>query len=168
MPAPPERALAAVKEVELRELPVTAALLGLRLLPARLVRKGRPGARPARRALYELMLGEGFVLLGDEPGREFVVGVVGEFWTLRGGSSRALAGAEEFRAFSEPGYAKAAMSFRAESEGAGSRLRTETRIVTTDPESRRKFARYWRLVQPGSALIRREWLRATRRRLERG
>ena len=67
----------------------------------------------------------------------------------------------------QPGYAKAAMSFLVRAEGTGSRLITETRIHTTDPASGRSFRRYWRLVRPGSGLIRRSWLAAVRSRLAR-
>ncbi len=92
---------------------------------------------------------------------ELVVVGIGRFWRLDGGLRRITAG--EFPAFDEPGWAKVAFNFRA----AGGELSTETRIRATDPGSRRKFGRYWRLVMPGSALIRRDWLRAARRRAER-
>lgn len=45
-------------------------------------------------------------------------------------------------------------------------VETETRIVATDKPSRRTFGRYWRLVYPGSALIRIIWLRAIKRKAE--
>ncbi len=88
---------------------------------------------------------------------ELVVVGVGRFWRLDGGLRRITAC--EFPAFDEPGWAKVAFNFRA----AGGELSTETRIRATDPASRRKFGRYWRLVMPGSALIRRDWLRAARK-----
>jgi hypothetical protein len=51
---------------------------------------------------------------------------------------------------------------------AGScRVRTETRVALTDPESRRRFRRYWRRVVPGVRLLRHDWLRAVRRAAER-
>jgi len=46
------------------------------------------------------------------------------------------------------------------------RVTTETRVYATDPASVRKFARYWRVIYPGSALIRRMWLGAIKRRAE--
>ncbi len=75
---------------------------------------------------------------------------------------------EAFTAFEEPGYAKAAMSMLVRAEGRGCRLITETRIRTTDAGAARSFRRYWRLVRPGSGLIRRSWLAAVRRRVEAG
>jgi hypothetical protein len=40
-------------------------------------------------------------------------------------------------------------------------------VHATDDSARRKFARYWRVIYPGSALIRRMWLRAIKLRAER-
>jgi hypothetical protein len=41
----------------------------------------------------------------------------------------------------------------------GPRLSTETRIEAVDDVARRAFARYWRIVGPFSAVIRRRWLK---------
>jgi hypothetical protein len=41
---------------------------------------------------------------------------------------------------------------------------TETRVFATSPAARRRFAAYWRVIYPGSAIIRRSWLRAIRHR----
>jgi hypothetical protein len=61
------------------------------------------------------------------------------------------------------------MNFRVEADGAsGSILSTETRVYATDEASKRRFAAYWRVIYPGSALIRRMWLRAIVRRAEAG
>jgi len=45
-------------------------------------------------------------------------------------------------------------------------LATETRVHVPDPVSRRKFARYWRVVRPFSGVIRMGVLRAAKRRAE--
>jgi hypothetical protein len=90
---------------------------------------------------------------------------VGRFWQPSGGLRRIEAA--EFAGFAEPGWAKAAFNFQIERVGARTLLSTETRIATTDERARRSFARYWRLIHPGSALIRIAWLRAIRRRAER-
>ena len=52
--------------------------------------------------------------------------------------------------------------------GDGARLATKTRVATTDPGSRRRFGRYWRVIRPGSAVVRRGWLLAAKRRAEDG
>src|SRR5918997_1692208 len=97
---------------------------------------------------------------------EVVLGVVGRFWSLDSGIRDVSP--PEFAAFEEPGFTRAAMSFHAEAAGTGALLTTETRIQATDDDARRSFGRYWRVVHPGSALIRRAWLRAIRKRAERG
>jgi hypothetical protein len=54
-------------------------------------------------------------------------------------------------------------------DGAGgSIVTTETRVHATDPRSARRFAMYWRIIQPGSGFIRRRWLRAIEVRAEGG
>jgi hypothetical protein len=73
----------------------------------------------------------------------------------------------DFVTFGEPGFAKGVVNFHVQAVAGGTLLTTETRVGCTDEESRRKFRRYWRLVMPGSAAIRRAWLRAIRKRAER-
>jgi hypothetical protein len=66
--------------------------------------------------------------------------------------------------FTMPGYAKAAMAFTFHPVEDGTLVDTETRVLTTDSQSRRAFGGYWLLVRLGSGLIRRELLWAMRRR----
>jgi hypothetical protein len=164
--APPHRVLAAVRELTSREVPLLVGLMALRTLPAVLLRR-----RPLRlrRDLGRPILGQavrgGFVVLAERPD-ELVLGVVGRFWTSDGGLERIEAA--DFADFEAPGFAKAVMNFHARAADGGTLLTTETRIRGTDEDARRRFRRYWRVVMPGSALIRRAWLRAVRRRAERG
>ena len=46
----------------------------------------------------------------------------------------------------------------------GSLVSTETRVFANSAAARRRFAAYWRVICPGSALIRRISLRAIARR----
>jgi hypothetical protein len=46
----------------------------------------------------------------------------------------------------------------------GSLVSTETRVFDNNASARKRFARSWRLIYTGSALIRRMWLRAVARR----
>jgi hypothetical protein len=88
-------------------------------------------------------------ILEDVPGEGIVLSLTGQFWRLRGHGPEAPATAVvEFRA--SPGS-----------------LSTETRVHVPDPASRRRFARYWRVVRPFSGLIRVLVLRAAKRRAER-
>jgi hypothetical protein len=165
--APPEVALRAVKSVPLGEMPLVRLLFAIRSLPASSGgKRGLPADKTA--SLYEQMLAFGFVRLGEEPAREMVLGVVGQMFRLRGGVPPDVRDARSFLAFEEPGFARVAMNFSVEAAGGGATLSTETRVVTTDPDSRRRFGRYWRLIRPGSAAIRRSWLRAAKRQAEGG
>jgi len=158
----------AIRSVTPAEMPLVGTLYALRALPNRLLGRG-PGIRPeVQRSLLDQVLQGGFVLLAETPQQEIVVGTVGAFWSLRGGPSVTLASAEEFITFARPGYAKAAMNFSMEPLDGDIRLRTETRVLATDPVSRRRFARYWMVIHAGSALIRRMWLRAIKQRAEMG
>src|SRR5262249_37688667 len=115
------------------------------------------------RPLLEAALHSGFLLLGEDPGREIVFGTV----LCRRLPGLSKLSAPAFAALSEPGFCKAVMDFRvAPEEGGVVRLTTETRVFALGDSARRKSAAYWRLIYPGSALIRREWLEAIRRRAE--
>ena len=82
-----------------------------------------------------------------------------------GGGSRARD--RDRRDTHPPDRAKAFMNFQLTESGTGScEVTTETRVHTTDASAGRRFARYWRVIYPGSALIRRMWLRAVRDRAE--
>ena len=103
------------------------------------------------------------VMRGEDPGREMVCGVIGQVWKAAG-TVLTSRDTREFVACAEPGDAKVAMTFAVRPLDHRTELRTETRVATTDPASRRQFGRSWRVIRPGSALIRRSWLRAAKRR----
>jgi len=166
--ASPEQVFQAIKTVTPEELPGVQLLFALRALPARLMSQHAYARSKGRTVLGQLLRG-GFLLLGEEQGREMVVGTIGQFWKIAPvRSAPRVKSAEEFLAFTAPNYAKAVMNFSltARADGAGSILRTETRIWTPDAATRRAFARYWLLIFGGSTLIRRLWLRAIKRRAE--
>jgi hypothetical protein len=75
---------------------------------------------------------------------------------------------EEFRTFRKPGYIKVAVNFRFIDQGNGRTLvTTETRNYATTKEDNYIFARYWRVIYPGSAIIRRLWLDELAKRAKR-
>jgi hypothetical protein len=161
--APPDRVLAAAKAVTAREIRLFLLLTWLR--SPRLSRSGQPSIlHPgADQPLLEVALRSSFVLLREEPGREIVFGTV-----VCCGLRAPPRSPEEFQAL-EGSLARAVMNFHVEDAGGGvTRLVTETRIAATDARAERVFARYWRLIYPGSALIRRMWLRAIKARAEAG
>jgi len=160
--APPDAVMRAARGLRPRELPLSVALMALRMVPA-LVRRRGPGLS-LERPVIDQFVSAGFVLLAEEAD-ELVVGGVGRFWSADGGVRRVAR--REFADFDEPGFAKSAFNLRVTHSAGRTVLSTETRIKGTDEAARRGFRRYWRLVSPGSAAIRREWLRAIRRRAER-
>jgi hypothetical protein len=58
------------------------------------------------------------------------------------------------------------MEFRLALALGGTQLSCETRIVATDPATRRRFGLYWLAVRPGSSAIREELLTAVAVRAE--
>lgn len=129
----------------------------IRSLPAIL----RHPTNPHRNKLgttFESLQKSGFILLADNPPEEFVLGLVGKFWTPSGSIQKMSAG--EFSAFNSPGYTKAIWNFCLRKLPDGrTLLSTETRVTCTDDVSRKKFMRYWFFVRPFSGLIRKEALR---------
>jgi hypothetical protein len=159
--APPARVEEALRELAARDLPLSRLLFAIRgaLSP----HKPDPDV-----PFLESLLAAGFITLAEVPGEEVVLGVAGRPWALRANSLDTLEGPDDFRAYSRPNAIRAAVNFALQPEGQATRLVTETRIAATDTAARRTFGRYWLIVMPGSALIRREALRAVRRKAETG
>ena len=155
--APAEVAFAVARELDMQGSGVVRAIFKGREL---LMGADSSNRRRAQPFLSEVMA-LGWRILHEEPGRKIVVGAVTRPWeanvTFHGLEP------EEFARFQEPGYTKIIWTLEAESTGSDTAIfRTETRAVTTDPESRRRFRRYWAMVSPGVVLIRHEMLRQIR------
>ncbi len=161
--APRDRVYAALKAVTANEIRFFRELTWIR-------RMGRCGPEsilnpPGDQPLLEVTMRSSFLLLADDPGREIVLGTV--VVAPAGTRLKDNPTPEDFRVLERPGFAKAAMNFRIEEGGADTWVvTTETRVHATDASARRRFAAYWRVIYPGSALIRRMWLRAVKRRAE--
>jgi hypothetical protein len=157
--APPARVFDAIKRVRADEISFFRTLTWIR-------RGGRSTRHSILNAggpepLIDVALTGGFVLLAEDAPRELVVGSV----VAAPPGFRPTPSGHEFRKKLPPGFALAAMNFLVVSDGAGgSRVSTETRVFANSPAVRRRFAAYWRSIYPGSALIRRMWLRAIARR----
>lgn len=160
--APPGRVFQAIKGVRANEILLFKTLMSIR----RFGRRGPESILDAseRLPLLEVAIRTSFLLLADEPPREMVVGtIVHAPPVLPGGQLTP----DVFRTLTRPGFAKAAMNFHVEPAGPGaSRVVTETRVFATDPTTVCRFAVYWRLIHPGSAIIRIMWLRAIKARAE--
>ena len=114
---------------------------------------------PERRPILDLFTAGAFHLLADDPGREIVFGHAGD---AHGSSS-----AEGFKTLHQAPLVKIAMNFRIRAvDAAHCTLSTETRVYAVGPQVVHGFAAYWRMIYPGSSLIRHEWLRAIKLRAE--
>jgi hypothetical protein len=152
----------AVEAVTVREVRLLRELEFIRALPG-LAATGRLDV-PTLDAPLVLSFTRGAVLLGARPPAEVLAGAIGCFWRLAGNEPVVFGSPEEFLTFREAGFVKAVVGFRLDPRGAEILLTTETRFAATDEATQRLMCRYWRIIQPGSNLIRREWLRAIRRR----
>lgn len=161
--APPERAYQAARRLDMSGSVLVRSLFALRSLPALFTGKGGRGEK-ALGTTMDRLLRSGFVLLDERPPHEFVLGLVGRFWTPAGGIERIHPA--EFAVFDRPGMAVAAWNFTILPTDEGSLVATETRVRCTDDAARRSFRRYWRVVRPFSGMIRMEALRAIRRAAE--
>ena len=161
--APRNRVYQAIQKVTANEILLFRTLTWLR-------RSGQPGPEsildaPERLPLLEVATRTSFLLLAEEPEREVVVGTL--VGAPAGVRIKKQPTPDDFKALDAPGFAKAAMNFRLQEAGTDTWIvTTETRVYATDALARRRFAAYWRVIYPGSALIRRMWLRAIKQRAE--
>lgn len=161
--APAARVYAAIRAVTANEIALFQTFTWIR-------RFGRPGPEsilnaPERQPILDVAVKGGFLLLADDPPREFVVGAA--VIKPRGLHLGAAPTPEIFKDLRLPGLAKATMNFLVEPDGPSScRVVTETRVLATDPATLRRFTAYWRVIYPGSAILRITWLRAVKARAE--
>jgi hypothetical protein len=161
--APPETVYAATKQVTAREIKLFRILTWIRSphfgkAPESIL------TPPADVPVLDVALRSGFMLLGEAQPREIVFGLV----QGRAPFNTRHPTPQEFKHLNRPRYAKIAMNFHVSPEPNGwSTLTTVTRIFATAARAKRLFGRYWRMIYPGSALIRVMWLRAIKARAER-
>jgi hypothetical protein len=156
--APPARVYEAIKHVRADEIflfnTLTWIRRGGRSLPNSILDAGSRGE-----SLIDIALQSGFVSLADDFPKELVVGTV----VMAPPGTRGRLTPQVFQHQLPPGFALATMNFVVNAEGSASLVTTETRVFANSPSARRRFAAYWRLIYPGSAIIRRSWLRAIQR-----
>lgn len=167
LPARPEDCYRAARQLDLLRDPIIRTLLGLRSLPNRLAdrlgerqRTAPTVTEPPPTFTLDDMVRYGWILLDEQPNVEIVFGQIGRPWKAVGASSGPPVAPAAFADFDHPGFAKIAFNLRVEPYGASSSILTiETRVALTDPQSLRRFKRYWILIAPFSDLIRRIALR---------
>ena len=158
--APPASVFDEIKRVRADEIFLFRTLFWIRM-GGRPARKAHPDA-PARTAsLIDVATRGTFVYLADDAPREFVIGTVVRWPT----AAREPVTPSYFQRTLPPGFVLTAANFIVTPDGSGgSIVSTETRVHANSPSARRNFAVYWRVIYPGSAIIRRMWLRAVKRR----
>lgn len=157
--APPAKVFDAIRNVRAGEISLFNTLTwirrGGRALPESILNAGDTAA------LLDVATRSGFVYLADDAPKEVVIGTL----VVAPPRARGALTPATFKTVLPPGFAIAAMNFLVTPDGPeGSHVSTETRVFASSPAARRRFARYWRIIYPGSALIRLMWLRAVERR----
>jgi len=157
--APPARVFDAIERVTADEISLFRTLTWIRrggqTLPKSIL------DAPRRESLIDVATRAGFVRLADDAPRELVIGAV----MVAPAGTRGSLTPQVFGKALPPGFALATMNFRVTAEGLDrSFVTTETRVYANSPSVRRRFAAYWRVIYPGSAIIRVMWLRAIQRR----
>jgi hypothetical protein len=143
---------------------VIKALIGLRTLPARLLRPQKATNANQRISLQNL-IEAGFGKLAEDPGREIVLGITGPFWRPVGNTLPF--NRTDFDGLVRPGLARAVWNFSVRQTGTKqTTLATETRVSCGDDASRLKFRLYWFVVRPFSGVIRRIMLKAIKQACE--
>jgi hypothetical protein len=169
--APRDVVYQSIQRVTPEEIFLFRTLVWLR----RLGRSGPPGILnpPPHQPLLKIATSTSFVPLAETANEELVLGTlvaVPPNWR-----PNAKATPDNYKTLlnsGQPGFAFAAMNFRLQdcplpiTRTPCTLLTTETRIHSTDASTNRRFCRYWRVIYPGSYIIRFMWLRAIRKRAE--
>jgi hypothetical protein len=159
--APADVTFLAARDLDFDRSPVVRAIFAGRAL----LMGAQPAPDEGPAPFLDKVLALGWGILAEVPGRKVVVGAVTKPWNAD--VVFESVNPDAFAAFDRPGYAKIVWTIEAAPvDGATSLARTETRVATTDPESRKRFRRYWAAVSPGVLLIRRQMLRLVRKEAE--
>jgi hypothetical protein len=161
--AAPEKVFAAIRAVRADDIFLFRTLIAIR-------RCGQTGPEsilnaPEQKPILDVATETTFVLLAEEAPRELVIGTVVAAPPQARASGRLTP--ELFQKKLQPGVALATMNFLVmPDDHGGSTISTETRIYANNKAASRRFAIYWRIIHPGSDIIRRMWLRAIKQRAE--
>ena len=161
--ASPEKVFAAIHAVRADDIFLFRTLIAIR-------RCGQTGPEsimnaPEQKPILDVATQTTFVLLAEEAPRELVIGTVVAAPPKARASGRLTP--ELFQKKLQPGVALATMNFLVTPDDhGGSTISTETRIYANNRSALRRFAIYWRVIHPGSDIIRRMWLRAIKQRAE--
>ena len=159
--ARPEQVMQAVRQSTWADMKSLATLMRIRSAGLR-TPPDNTGAMAADKRILDAFSLSGYVSGGSEHEIVMCGGAnVRARQPLKPQSLEACAG------YREPGAIKVAFNFEADDVGQGwCTVSTETRVLATDDSISRSTGRYWRLIVPGSGLLRRQWLAAIKRRAE--
>jgi ketosteroid isomerase-like protein len=167
IPAAADTVDVALRDVTAGDMPAARLVFALRSLPEYVLgHSGLPTS--AAVPFIDGMISAGLCWLLDRPGQELTFGLIGQPWRLTGGETVRVATIDEFAAFDRPGFAKIVERFRLLPAGDATVVVDELWVQFTDDASRRRFLRYWRVISPGSRLVRRQLLTAVARRTSHG
>jgi hypothetical protein len=131
-----------------RRRPLVGLLGAIRILPEVVWQRlhgEHPPAAPEHLTLRDttkLPMSGGWVLLGETPGVEIALGLVGKFW--RPVIEFAEVDAPAFKDFAQPGFAKTVYALGTRGRENGKTLLWAImRTATTDEHARTLFRRYW-------------------------
>jgi hypothetical protein len=158
--ARPAQVMQGVRQSTFGDMKSMATLLRVRAAVLRIPNQDTGNLQNKR--MVDSFAASGYLL--DESEHEIVMFQVGNVLATRLPAVRTL---QEFADYREAGGVKVAFDFNVEDAGGGwSTLTTETRVVGLDDLSRGPGTRYWRLILPGSGLLRRQWLDGIKTRAE--
>jgi hypothetical protein len=157
----PEQVLQAVRESTFGDMKSLGTLLKIRGAALR-TPSGEASAFSVNRRILDAFSASGYVSEASE--HEIVMSGGANVRAHRVLEVRTL---QEWADYREAGAIKMAFDFYVEDAGGGwSTIRAETRVLATDDLTRRGMGRYWRLIVPGSGLLRHQWLDGIKRRAE--
>jgi len=160
--APANAVFRVAEHFDLLSVPIVRSIFRLRELAF-----GLPGnERKAPGSLVSETMELGWRMLSYRTGRGLIMGAATQPWVgdvkFRGIEPAAFSG------FAEPDLVKIVWTLEAEPIGVETtRFRSQTRVLATDDEARRKFLRYWVFAGVFVGMIRRLANRAIRRTAER-
>jgi len=154
----------ALLAITTQDLRLSSLLMGIRGLPSRISGRSNGLRRASHKPVIDQFIAGGFRKLRDDPPNLLVAGAAMQPWRLVKGEVADVCDLAGFRAFTQPGFVLAVVSFELEQTEKGICLSTETRVQPTDSRAGLAFLPYWLVIRAGSGLIRREMLRAVARR----
>lgn len=148
--APPEVAWHTARHYDMSTVPWVRFLFALRTATERL--QGKSTEAIDHLGVDSIDATEGFAILHETPGKEVVVGSIGQFWHLNIVYNKVPP--VQFREFDQPGWGKLAWAITVEPYGAGSTIAFELRTTATDELSWKRLQRYYTVIGKFSYLIR--------------